>query len=210
LFPKFAKIAKPYTKRQRKEATFNLESRQQLAFDKLREVLCSDQILPYPDFNAQFILTTDASKVALVTVKTQVQDGVYWPIFYASRQMNQAEQKFPVSEVEMFAVTCTTKNLCRYVYGKKFLVCPEHTAYKYLHKFADNNSRFLHWCLRLVEFDFEVEHRAGSQIRHVHALRRHVQTVTTKYMLSKEVVNAEQHNDSFCSTLQVGNAKGRT
>jgi hypothetical protein len=77
----------------RKEAPFKWESRQQLAFYQLKEVLCSDQVLAYPDFNTQFILTTNASKVAVTAVLSQVQNGVEGPICYPSRQMIQAEQK---------------------------------------------------------------------------------------------------------------------
>jgi hypothetical protein len=45
------------------------------------------------------------------------------------------------------------------------------SALTYLHKFADNNSTLMHWRLRFAEFDFEVEHRAGTQIRHVGAFK---------------------------------------
>jgi hypothetical protein len=47
----------------RKDVQFKWEERQQAAFENLKEILCSEQVLAYPDFNAQFILTTDASKV---------------------------------------------------------------------------------------------------------------------------------------------------
>jgi hypothetical protein len=124
--------------------------------------------------------------------------------------MNQADQKYAASEAEMFTVTWATKNFRCYLYGKKFLVRTDCAALKYLHKFADNNSRLLRWSLRLAEFDFEVEHRPGTKIRHVDALSRHVQTVTTDHTLSKEVVKAEQKADMFCSTLRVGKAGGRT
>jgi hypothetical protein len=56
----------------RKEAQFKWENRQQFAFDQFKEVLCWDQILAHPDFNAPFILTADASKVAVAAVLSQV------------------------------------------------------------------------------------------------------------------------------------------
>jgi hypothetical protein len=210
LVPEFAEIAKHLTELLRKEATFKWETRQQLAFEKLKEILCSGQVLAYPDFNAKFILTTDASKVAVAAVLSQVQNGLEKPICYASRQMNQAEQKYSSSEAEMLAVTWATNNFRCYLNGKKFLVRSDHAALRYLQIFADNNSRFLRWSLRLSEFDFKVEHRPGTQIRHVDALSRHVQTMTTDHTLSKEVVKAEQQKEMFCCTLRVGKVKGRT
>jgi hypothetical protein len=97
-----------------------------------------------------------------------------------------------------------------YLYEKKFLVRTDHSALTYLHKFADNNSRFLRWSLRLAEFDFDVEHRPGAKIRHVDALSRHVQSMTTEQSFSKYLFRAEQKRDIFCGTLKVGKQKGRS
>ena len=49
----------------------------------------------------------------------------------------------------------------------------------------------MRWSLRLAEFDFDIEHRPGTQIKHVDALSHHVQTVTANQTLSKESVKAE-------------------
>jgi hypothetical protein len=172
--------------------------------------LCSEQVLAYPDFNSQFILTTDASKVAIAAILSQVQDGVERPISYASRQMNRAEQNYTASEAEMLAKTWATKHYRCYVYGRNFKVRTDHAALTYLHKFADSNSRLMRWSLRLAEFDFDVEYRAASKIKHVDALSRHVQTVTIDQTLSKELVRDEQKTDKFCNTLEVGKPRGKS
>jgi hypothetical protein len=68
----------------------------------------------------------------------------------------------------------------------------------------------MRWSLRLAEFDFEVEHRPGTKIRHVDTLSPHVQTVMTGHTLSKETVREEQSKNKFCQELRVGKAKGRS
>jgi len=50
LVPKFAEIAKPLTQLIRKDVQFKWESSQQAAFEKLKEILCSEQVLASPDF----------------------------------------------------------------------------------------------------------------------------------------------------------------
>jgi hypothetical protein len=110
LVSKFADIAKPLTELLRKESPFKWESRQQAAFERLKEALCSEQVLAYPDFKAQFILTTDASRLGLAAILSQVQDGVERPISYGSRQMNKAEQCYSATESELLAVTWATKH----------------------------------------------------------------------------------------------------
>jgi hydrogenase maturation factor HypF (carbamoyltransferase family) len=139
----FAQHAKPLTELLCKDATFKREQRQQSAFDKLKETLCSDQVLAYPDVNSPFRLTTDASKYAVAAILSQVQNEAERPLCFASRQLNQAEQNYSASESEKFAVTWATRHFRCYLYGKKFVLRTDHATLTYLRKFADNNCRLL-------------------------------------------------------------------
>jgi hypothetical protein len=75
LVPNFAQIAKPLKELLRKDAPFMLCERQQSAFSDLKSVLCSDQVLAYHNFKDSLVLTTDASKVAVAAILSQVQNG---------------------------------------------------------------------------------------------------------------------------------------
>jgi len=136
----------------------------------LKSRLCSTPVMAYPNFKLSFILTTDASKVAIAPILSQVQDGVERPIAYASRQLNSAEQAYTTSEIEMLALVLATKYFRCHLYGTKFIVRTDHCALTYLRKFADHNSRLLRWSLKLSALDFVVEHRPGTKIAHVDAL----------------------------------------
>jgi hypothetical protein len=67
-------------------------------------------VLAYPDFNQPFILTTDASKVAVAAVLSQFQDEVERPLAYSSRQLSKPEQAYSSSELEMLALFWATKH----------------------------------------------------------------------------------------------------
>jgi hypothetical protein len=168
--------------------------------------LCSSEVLAYADFNTQFILTTDASRVAVAAILIQVQDGVEKPVSYASRQLNQAEQNYSASELEMLGGVWASRHYRCYLYGRKFIVRTDHAALTFLHKFSGNNARLLRWSLRLAEYDFTVQHRPGAKIQHVDALSRHVRVVTTEPTVSKDTVRKEQATDSFCQTLNAEHA----
>ena len=84
----------------RKDARFIWAEQQQAAFEALKRALCSGQVLAYPYFASQFILTTDASKTAVAAILSQVQDGVERPISFASRQLNPAESRHSASELK--------------------------------------------------------------------------------------------------------------
>jgi transposase InsO family protein len=201
----FAQIAKPLTQLTRKDEKFEWNCQCQNAFDELKHKLSTTPVLAYPDFELPFILTTDASKIAVAAVLSQVQEGIERPIAYASRQLNKAEQAYSASESELLAVVWATKYFRCYLYGRKFLVRTDHSALTFLHKFADNNSRLMRWSLRLAEFDFVVEHIPGRKVAHVDALSRHVGLVEESLMPTKQEVIEAQLNDSFCKRQKVNN-----
>jgi hypothetical protein len=198
LVPNFAQIAKPLTQLTKKEEKFEWKPQCQNAFDELKIKLSTTPVLAYPDFRLPFILTTDASKIAVAAVLSQVQGGIERPISFASRQLNKAERAYSASELEMLALVWATKYFRCYLYGRKFLVKTDHAALTFLHNFADNNSRLMRWSLRLVDFDFSVELTPGSKVVHLDALSRHVGVVEQGLMPNKQEVLKAQLSDQFC------------
>jgi hypothetical protein len=160
--PNFAEISKALTALTRKDRQFTWGQQQQQAFQSMKDRLRTTPVLAYQNFKVPFIQTTDASKVAIAAILSQLQDGKERPIAYASRQVNTAEKSYTVSGQKMLALMWTTKYFRCYLYGKRFLFRTDHAAFTYLQKFADHNSRLLRWSPKLSELDFVVEHRAGS------------------------------------------------
>ena len=76
LVPDFAELSKHLTVLTRKDHEFIWGPSQQEAFEKLKDNLCTTPVLAYPDFSQPFILTMDASKVAVAAILSQLQEGV--------------------------------------------------------------------------------------------------------------------------------------
>jgi len=68
LVPDFAEIAKPMTSFTRKNKAFIWGPSQHEAFKRMKDRLCNTPVLAYPNFELQFILTTDASQLAVAAV----------------------------------------------------------------------------------------------------------------------------------------------
>ena len=166
-------------------------------------------VLAYPNFDLPFILTTDASQVAVANILFQVQNGVERPIVYASRQMNRAKHSYSASEIEMLGLVWATKYFHCYLYGKQLLVRTDHAALSYLRNFSDPSSRLMRWSLRLSEFDFVIEHKAGTKISHVDALSRHVGAIMEDGLPGKERFLEEQKRDSFCISRKSVNSSSK-
>jgi len=137
LVPKFAELAKPLTMLTRKDEQFSWDPLQQQAFDSMKEMLCTAPVLAHPNLGLPFTLTTDASKIAVAAILSQVQDGVERPIAYASKQMNTAEERYAVFEGEIPELVWATKQFRCYLYGNKFLVRTDHSALTNFQNFAD-------------------------------------------------------------------------
>ena len=182
----------------RKNQEFVWGASQQQAFQSLKDKLCTTPVLAYPNFKLPFILTTDASNIAVAAILSRVQNEVERPISFCSRQLNSAERSYSAFESEMLALVWATKYFRCYLYGKKFLVRTDHNALTYLRNFADHNSRLMRWSLKLSQLDFSVEHRAGSKIAHVDALSRHVGAVINQSSLNRENILREQQKYAFC------------
>jgi len=65
LVPNFAEIAKPLTAQNIEDREFTSGTQRQGAFQSMKDRLRTTTVLAYPNFDLPFIVTTDASKVAM-------------------------------------------------------------------------------------------------------------------------------------------------
>jgi len=110
----------------------------------------------------------------------------------------------------MLTLVWAMKYFHSYLYGKQFLVRTDHAAFSYLRNFADCSSRLMRWILRLYEFDFVIEHKAGTKICHVDAFSRHVGAIMENSLPDKERFLGEQKKESFCSSRKSGKPSSKS
>jgi len=87
----------------KKDVEFNWNDWCKEAFEHLKTLLSERPLLQYPDFTRPFIVTTDASNVAIGTIRSQGSIGADLPIAYISRTLNKAERNYSTSEKELLA-----------------------------------------------------------------------------------------------------------
>lgn len=167
----FAKITKPMTKCLRKGAVIQLTPEYLECFETCKNLLTSDPILAYPDFEKPFVLTTDASDFAIGAVLSQGPIGQDKPICYASRTLTVTEEGYSTIEKETLAIIWATKYFRPYLFGRKFKIVTDHQPLTWLMSLKENN-KLVRWRLRLEEFDFEVVHKPGRFNCNADALSR--------------------------------------
>lgn len=169
----FAKITKPLTKCLKKDATINVHDPDYVkCFEFCKTLLVNDPILQYPNFSEPFVLTTDASNIALGAVLSQGKIGSDLPVAYASRTLNETEQNYSTIEKETLAIVWAVKYFRPYLFGKRFTIVTDHRPLQWLFSLKEPNSKLVRWRLKLEEYDYQIVYKKGSLNKNADALSR--------------------------------------
>jgi hypothetical protein len=171
----FSIISKPLFELTQKDTIWNWKEKQDEAFNILKEKLITAPVLQYPDYEKEFILLTDASKLALGAILSQKDDqGKEHPILYDSKTLNKSEQNYDTTHLEALAVIWALKKLRHYLHGRKFTIITDHNALVWILNSDKSftSAKFIKWRMFLQEFDYKVIHRQGKVHSSVDALSR--------------------------------------
>ena len=170
--PQFSKIAAPLTDLTQKGVDVEAESKKpecQAAIVALKKAITSEPVLTAPRFDRMFKVKTDGAQTeGLGGVLGQDDDeGHERVIAYYGRRLNKHERNYTVTEIELLAAIESIRNWRPYLWGRHFKLIIDHSALKWLHSLRDTieggpASRLMRWILKLSEYDFEVEHKAGK------------------------------------------------
>ena len=169
----FAKIAAPLydltsgDNKDKKSEHIDLSPEALEAFDRLKAACLQAPILAFPDFNRPFLLETDASRKGLGAVLSQKQaDGRYHRITYASRVMNETEQRYHSNKQEFLALKwAVTEQFHEYLlpYGKnrnEFVVRTDNNPLTYIFSSANLDAQC--WVAHLASYNFSLEYQKGK------------------------------------------------
>ena len=198
----YAKVAQPLTtllkginprktgKPSRSEISWCWGSKQQEAFDKLKELLTKAPVLTYPDYTKPFLVRTDASLDGLGAVLCQEQEGVTKVVAYGSRSLKASERNYSTYKLEFlalkWAVTC---KFHEYLYGSTFLVTTDHNPLTYVLTSAKLDATGHRWMAELANYDFQIRYKAGNLNLDADALSR-IPRGNGEACVTKEIMNS--------------------
>jgi hypothetical protein len=97
----YASITAPLEKLLKKYEAFSWKLECDQAFDTLKEKLSTSPILVYPNWQVEFHVHIDASRISLGAILVQPGEGnLDHPIYFASRKLSQAERNYTTTERE--------------------------------------------------------------------------------------------------------------
>ena len=139
------------------------------AFEHLKAACLQAPILAFPDFDKPFLLETDASGKGLGAVLSQKQaDGCYHLIAYASRIMNDTEQRYHSNKQEFLALKwAVTEQFHEYLspYAKnrnEFVVRMDNNPLTYIFSSTNLDAAGQRWVAQLASYNFSLEYQKGK------------------------------------------------
>ncbi len=220
--PMFSAVAYPLNNLTKKSVDFVWCDKCESAFIKLKELLTSSPILAYPTEDDPYVLDTDASGFGLGGVLSQIQHGEEKVIAYASKTMNEYQQRYCTTYRELLAVVTFVKQFHHYLYGQEFTLRTDHHALIWLKNFKNPEGMIARWISTLDTYSIIWEHRAGSLHGNADALSRkrrkckrpdcpdcgiHCQTVAVVQTRRQAKRSQNEHNENPNQSQSQSNQK---
>ena len=171
--PNYSLLAKGLTDLTKKDVVFNFGFRQKESFECLKKALISRPVLALYDPKSETELHTDACKYGYgATLLQRGDDGQFHPVYFYSKKTKAAEENYNSHELEALAIVNALKKLRVYLIGIKFKIVTDCSAFKMTMTKKELVPRIARWALMLEDFDYDIEHRSGTRMRHADALSR--------------------------------------
>ena len=159
-------------------------------------------MLGYPYFSGpkagRFTLDTDFSSGQIAGILSQEQDGQEVVIAYGSKKLTKSQRNWPSTKGELYAGMAWMIKYRYYLqYGKPFKWRTDNNALKAIRTMDCPSGIVERWLNTLADFNFDVEHRAGTKHTNADGLSR--SNVPNSYD-NHELHDLEEPDDSHRSS----------
>nr|KAG5689431.1 hypothetical protein BaRGS_012253 [Batillaria attramentaria] len=176
--PNLATMAEPLYRLTKKANPWKWGEEEQAAFEQLKQVLSSDQVLVHFDPEKPVGLACDASNVGIGAVLFhRYPDGSERPIANVSKTLTAAERNYSQIHKEALAIIYGLRKFYQYLYGRQFILVTDHKPLTALFGPKKGTpllaaNRLARWALWLNQFDYTIEYRKTADHGNADALSR--------------------------------------
>ena len=160
----FSQLAKPLTDLTRAKVDWKWGDTEENSFLALKVAMATSPVLCLPDFERQFVVTTDASDVAIGAILEQDFGSGLQPIAFSSRKLNATEIRYSAYERELLGIVWAIGQWKYYFQGPHPIVIQtDHAPLRHLPNQTSVNSRVWRWLAVLQGYNAEIRHIPGKK-----------------------------------------------
>ena len=159
MIPNYAAKTRCISELRQTDKPFKWTDECQRAFQSLIDELTSEPLVQPYSLDKEVTLTTDASEKTIGAVLTQNDH----PVFYISRNLTSAKQKYSNIEREALAVVFTVTRLRQFLLGRKITLRTDHKPLQYILNPSNQvlkvvSARLARWAITLTAYDYDVQY----------------------------------------------------
>jgi hypothetical protein len=186
----FSTIAAPLNELTKKVAPLSSGTRQQNAFDMLKDKLTHTPLLQLPDFNKTFELECDASGIGLGGVLLQERKHVA----YFSEKLSGPILNYSIYDKELYALIRCLETWQNSLWPKEFIIYFDHESLKHIRSPGKLNCRHAKWVEFIKSFPYVIKHKKGKENVIADALSRRYALLT---QLDYKIFGLETIKDQY-------------
>lgn len=148
---------------------------QQQAFESLKGALLAKPVLKLYNPKAEITeLHTDASSVGLGAIHFQadVVGDKKQMVYAISRKTTEVESKYHSSRLQLLVIAWALRRLRPLLIGIPFTICTDCRCLVNINAWRTQSSQIARWISEIAEFNFEIKHVPGENMKYVDALSR--------------------------------------
>ena len=168
--PVLSELSEPLRRLCKSGVEWAWELEQQNAFEAIKQVITTLQVLTYFDKTKKHTIQCNASKKGLGAVLLQESK----PVMYMSRVLTEMEQRYSNTERELLTIVFALERLNYYTLGRTITVQSDHQPLQSIWKksIVSASPRLQRLLLRLTHYDLNIEFCRGKENMIADALSR--------------------------------------
>ncbi|KAJ0181852.1 hypothetical protein K1T71_002574 [Dendrolimus kikuchii] len=184
--PDKATILEPLYRLLDRKSSWRWGDKEQIAFDRAKDLLSSDMTLVGYDLAKKLFLICDSSEYGLgVVLAHAMDDGSERPVMMASRTLQPHERRYGQIDKEALAIIFGLKKFHEFLAGREFCIITDHKPLVGLFNPrkpipGQISPRMLRWSLKLGCYNYNIKYRPGQAIGNADALSRWTEPETSE------------------------------
>ncbi|XP_031108696.1 uncharacterized protein LOC116013188 [Ipomoea triloba] len=142
-----------------KKNSFQWNEEAEIAFEKLKQALCSSPVLTLPNFNKLFIVEADACHRGMGAVLMQEER----PIAYYSKAFGEKHLGLSIYEKEYMAIINAVEKWRSYLLGRHFIISTDHHSLKFLLEQKIITATQQRGLSKLLGLHYTIQYKKGTE-----------------------------------------------